>query len=329
MEVISLKASSIRLFADALKDIRLSKNTDGALVIVSHTTRCSSDISANSVQAFILILLEAAQSATADYRMHFLAVAQLLEDRGGVPALLKCTILKTQMAMLVWYDISIALLNRRGCCIPFKYLEALAMCNDSHWTFYTMTGCYAELLLVAHKLCDLAAESGHARPSEFQTQLNEFESQIQQFGCDPLTDNISANVPDLDEAHDKMHGASLWKCTLLLYCARVFRQLPHSDFRVRSLARRVLEHARLIPLTSDGPSKQHLLPILLAAADEQSEQYRSLAVDYIQFWAGQLRFPLWHDALKLLRGVWTAQKENPTEDITLVGFCAGKDYMFG
>lgn len=266
--------------------------------------------------------------------MHFLGVARLLEERGGIPVLLSSAALKAQMAMLVWYDISIALLNKKGCCIPIQYLAALAVCKDRHWTFFSMTGCYNELLLIAHQLCTIVAVpelAKLARDSQRFTQLEQLEQRIHQFGCDPFVDSHCSfeDTHDIDKMHDKMHGANLWRYTLLLYSARTLRRLPGLDLRVQSLARRVLENARAIPMTHNGPSKQHLLPILLAASEERNQEMRAFAIDYMTYWGSELRFPVWEDALDLLKNIWQAQLQNPTRDINLVDFCAGEDYMFG
>lgn len=320
LAIIQHKTSSVSLFSETLKDRHLSKVTDGALVT-----------------AFILIMLEATQNARSEWRMHFQGVARLLEERGGVQALMSATVLKSQMAMLVWYDMSIALVGRKGCCIPYKYLEALTNCNDRYWTFFSMTGCVGELCKIVYEFCVIVAmpdfantPAGRTQVAGLETQLDEFQAPVPEDSMLPPSDLTVASASSMvEEAHGMMHGADVWRHALLLYSARVFRRLPGSSIRVQSLARRVIDHARLIPMSENGASKQLLLPLLLAGSDEQNPLHRQFVVDYIDYWTEKLRFRVWDDAKDVLLDLWEKQRQDPEADITLIDHLNGGEWMFG
>lgn len=136
----------------------------------------------------------------------------------------------------------------------------------------------------------------------------------------------------IDEAHDRMHGAEVWKNALLLYSSRVFHRLDGNHPRLRSLARRVVDHARLIePSPRTGVSKQLLLPLMLAGAEEKGVAQRRFIEDFVEFWHADTRFGVWKDAIGVMRDLWKRQAEEPEKDWCLMSVLADRDegYMFG
>lgn len=319
MAVKHHKTTSLSLLRDGLNNVR-QPDTDGALI----TT-------------LILILLEAMQNAKSDWSMHFKAVARLLEERGGVSSLVFSTVLKPQMAMLIWYDMSIALVGQKECCIPSKYVHALANCNDQYWTFFSLVGCPGELCRIVHRFCTLAATPGYTMTllgagevAGLEQQLHEFQPLIPEalVTLEPgMTPGPTSHM--VDETHERMHSANVWRWALLLYSARVFRRLPGHDVRVQSFARRVIDHARVLPLARDGAAKQLLLPLLLAGSDEKNPMYKQYVVDYMVYWANETRFKVWDDSREVLLSVWHRQEQNPESDFTLLEYLHGGEWMFG
>ena len=383
------KAQSLGLFREALQNSALCENSDGMLLT-----------------AFILVLLEATQTAKSNWSVHFRGIARLLDARGGVEHLVRNTVLQSQLAMLVWYDCSISLVGRRPPCIPSRYMEALVSIDSPGWSFFALTGCISGLVRIVYQFCEIAAKHGYEDTDEGKREIERLEREILDFDqvahvedvldakelnermraasssparqdsveampsaaggkrstarssrqqqqqqkstarieeLDGIDGNDSAGqkkapfsscITDaqIDEAHDRMHGAEVWKNALLLYSSRVFHKLDGNHPRLRSLARRVVDHARLIePSPRTGVSKQLLLPLMLAGAEEKGSAQRRFIEDFVEFWHADTRFGVWKDAIGVMRELWRRQAAEPEKDWCLMSVLADGDegYMFG
>ncbi|BFZ53955.1 hypothetical protein PYCC9005_000986 [Savitreella phatthalungensis] len=354
------KTQSFQLFRQALMDTSLCQQSDGMLIT-----------------AFILVLLEAVQTGRSNWKVHFDGIARLLDARGGVAHLVESTVLQAQLAMLVWYDCSIALVGRKAPCIPPRYMDALCSIDSPGWSFFALTGCVSGLVRIVYRFCELASDDAYRVSPDGRREIADLEDEIEKFDyvanvedileakalADsqartrmPLPGEIADHDPrhldddqddedalyhitdaQVDEAHDRMHGAEVWKHALLLYACREFHGLRGGHPRLRSLARRVVDHARLIePCPRTGVSKQLLLPLLLAAAEEKGAVHRTFIRELAAFWNADTRFGVWTTALEVLDDLWDRQAHDPSKDWSLISILAthrgrdgGDQFMFG
>ena len=185
---------------------------------------------------------------------------QVLEARGGIGLAEQNSTLRSQVAMLAWYDLTAALLSRRGPIFPRCYIEALMRWRlDTEWSLLSLNGCPDSLFLVMYDIASAAAHPDLLTAD----QAAMFEVQLWNAGLD---------VPVAQE--DKFLAGLLdcWRSGLLLYCARIFRSHDKEEAEAtKTLA------AEIICLVADLPAdsamqKQCLLPLVLAGCETGREQ---------------------------------------------------------
>jgi hypothetical protein len=116
------------------------------------------------------------------------------------------------------------------------------------------------------------------------------------------------NTPLLSDYFQVILGDSRPITNILLYTARVFRwkRTGHVPGTVKYLSRVVLEHARSIRKFSTA-QKQLLLPVFLAAAETQNEDYRQFARDYCDWWTKSCGYKMFADVSSYLEDLWHEQ----------------------
>lgn len=233
-----------------------------------------------------------------------------------------------QTTVLIRYDITLALVNKKGCRIPLVYLDALAKCGHEPWQFFALTGCFPQHLLIAYRMCELVARKGYETSIEVRQEALSLEEEILKLECEPHNTYQHASITNHGQEPNAFAGFAIWSNALQYFSRRILRRMASSHPLVTEPGRMVLTHAEGGLLYDRAPLKQYLLPILLVAADAKTDEQRNVARKYIFRWCPRLSVPHWSEASMLLNGVWQAHSERPEEDISFVDFCAGTDYMF-
>jgi hypothetical protein len=193
------------------------------------------------------------------------------------------------------------------------YLEAIIRHGrDDGWDYFKLTGCREDYIIAMIKLAKLAMQNEKAEEMEWlvfdATGVDQVEKILRECPNIPPTYAEAEDEEALEEAQDRYHCEEGWRTGLLLYIARVFRweRTGPVPGTVRYLSRVILDHARSIRRTSTI-QKQLLLPVFLAAAETQSEDYREFAREYCKWWTKACGFKMFADVSLYLDDIWKEQ----------------------
>ncbi|KIW00467.1 uncharacterized protein PV09_07991 [Verruconis gallopava] len=271
----------------------------------------------------ILINFEITQSASAYWGVHLNGARNLLEQSSALQRIAVNSKLRAQVAMLVWWDVTIAFISRRQPRLPQTYLQAVKSCKESNsWSFFTLNGCPIEFVSSMARLAKLASIYEKTLQMEWTT-FNDFPvfaemCQIQAF-VNPehvFLDDLDAHTLDdnVDLKRNRYHCIEAWRNAILLYVYQVF--LPRKDqdnVRKRAyLARSVLDNVRCIP-RSDMIQKQVLLPVFLAGAEVKTDADREFSKQYCTYWSAASRFYHFGSASELLEEIWDEMDKSADE----------------
>ena len=280
--ILRLKSKALSLFASKLEDLSFEGGLSTAL---------------------LLIALDYAESGVSNWIIHLQGAYRILESHGGIALAESRPNVRAQLAMLLWYDVSAALLSRCGPVFPRSYVQALMEWQDDReWSMLALNGLPDGMFLDMHELAQTAA----------LRKNTDFEN------VDAVIDRISAVkiLPGVDRHQASM--CHVWKLFLLLYCARVFprssRLSPaveetveshHEDTNPHSLGMKILGIVAEIPDDSNY-QKQCLLPIIVAACEisAASLPYRKIALRYAEVWKERSGMWVFKSCLQFMGGVW-------------------------
>lgn len=302
--VLNLKAKALSVFATHLNDLSFESAISTTL---------------------LLIALDYAESGVSNWAIHLRGALNVLESSGGIRIAESRQNLRSQIAMLLWYDVTAAMLSRCSPIFPRRYLESLMLWQcETEWSILGLNGLPDGMFL---DMYDLAIAAAH--PDTISTEvLTAFEARI-----------LGA-VPG-DQENRLLHAMSrVWKLGLLLYCQRVLvpfvlddLELPttqsttidaesspsaaavmaldggergESQQNPRRLAIEILGIVAELPPDSNF-QKQCLLPIILAAVEVPScyLPYRKIAIDYCVRWKERTGIWIFDSALEFMSGVWS------------------------
>ena len=291
LETQKHQAKAIHLFSQALEHAPASRLLDTLLILIN---------------------FEATQTASSSWVVHLDGARQILDGTGVAQVCEASPKGRPQIAMLVWWDVTIAFISRRDTRFPATYLQYLANHEtDYDWSFFALSGCPAELVVYMASLAKLAAVFETVVKLEhvsFNTEAVEQTMLAVREWANPA-DASPAEVEqtDCDVAlrRNKYHCIEAWRHSILLYCYRVFSR-PSSPAQLRSithLARVILDHVRCIPET-ELMQKQTLLPVFLAAAEAGDEDTRSFARQYCSHWSATARYHMFTSVDSLLEDIW-------------------------
>ncbi|KAK3641926.1 hypothetical protein LTR56_011027 [Elasticomyces elasticus] len=240
----------------------------------------------------ILVNFEATQTASSAWIVHLSGARRLLEVMGTAQACHSSPKARAQIAMLVWWDVTLACISRRQMSLPISYIEILRDYDGvDGWTFFALNGCPIELVFHMARLAKLAS---------IYEQVIDLEHTTFQDGAvasivdtvrfwnnpeDPTLEEIGVDSSNVASRRHRYHCIEAWRNGILLYCYRVFHR-PADAAHVRvitHLAHLVLDHIRCIPRT-EIVQKQVLLPLFLAAAEAEDETTRDFARTYCAYW---------------------------------------------
>lgn len=170
--------------------------------------------------------------------------------------------LRSQIAMLVWYDLTAALLSRAGPVFPQVYVHAIISWRSEspdQWSNLSLNGCPDDLLVAMHQIASavpLASELDEQEVRALGTILWAILSQ---------PPHEQASSPDAVNKDPIAGMGTCWRLSLFLYLHQVFDLEPGQTSRAK-LANMILELVASMPPNSHC-QKQCLLPIILAGTE--------------------------------------------------------------
>ncbi|KAF2102544.1 hypothetical protein NA57DRAFT_52112 [Rhizodiscina lignyota] len=269
--------------------------------------------------SLLLIGLDYAETALSDWSIHLRGAYRILESSGGIKLAEYNTQLRSQIAQLIWYDTTAALLSRKGPVFPRTYSEALMSWQvDTEWSLLSLNG-YPDIAfldmydIAVAASCTSPLPDGHVTRLEMGLWLARFDSVHQ---------NQDKNITALTDC---------WRLGMLLYCTRVFHQSEASQTKARMLAEEIMWLIHDLPANS-ATQKQCLLPLFLAGCEMDSFRFRSIAIDFCKRWKDKTGLWLFQSALDLMQLVWASMDENPVKDVwwgDIIKPSSGKAYLLG
>ncbi|KAK5122250.1 hypothetical protein LTR85_004160 [Meristemomyces frigidus] len=261
----------------------------------------------------ILVNFEATQTSSSAWRVHLSGARKLLEAMGTLQACQSNPKARAQIAMLAWWDVTLACISRRQMSLPISCIEALRDYDgDDGWTFFALNGCPIELVMHMAHLAKLASIYEQVIDLEHATFQPEAVTRIVDAVRlwknpeDVTLEEVEANDLDVAARRHRYHCMEAWRNGIILYCYRVFnRPADPAQLRVIThLSRLVLDHVRCIPQT-EVVQKQVLLPLFLAAAEAGDRATQDFARSYCAYWSETARYHMFATVSTLLEQIWT------------------------
>ncbi|KIX09738.1 uncharacterized protein Z518_00819 [Rhinocladiella mackenziei CBS 650.93] len=311
LSVLNLKTHALSIFATHLNELSFESGISTSL---------------------LLIALDYADTGFSNWTIHLRGAFRILESNGGIRLAESRPNLRSQIAMLIWYDVTAALISRCGPTFPRRYLEALMMWqSENEWSILALNGLPDGMFLDMYDMAMAAADRESVSPDTVAV----LEAKI-----------LNAEIDGQGNQH-LVQMSQVWKLGLLLYCSRVFsrfqtfsspedcpifQEMTDSSLDADlSPSSRLDPHAlslRILSIVADLPShsnfqKQCLLPIILAACEMSAAEweYRKIAVEYSERWKQKTGIWIFDSGLEFMRGVWAkndavgdAQEEGANEE---------------
>merc|ERR1711939_313818 len=302
LAVLNLKAKALSVFAAHLNDLSIESGISTSL---------------------LLIALDYAETGLSNWTIHLRGALHILESSGGIRLAESRQNLRSQIAMLLWYDVARAMLSRCPPIFPRRYIETLMLWqSESEWSMLGLNGLPDGMFL---DMYDLAIAASHPEELSAET-ISAFEAKI-----------LHATVSNHD--HRQLAAmARVWKLGLLLYCRRVLVPLISGEESARyalendvkpslpvvGLAAKSLHDPHdlaleILRIVADLPpdsnfQKQCLMPIILASVEvpTSNSQYRKIAVDYCERWKDRTGIWIFDSALEFMSGVWSRNDREVT-----------------
>ncbi|KAH8674760.1 fungal-specific transcription factor domain-containing protein [Tricladium varicosporioides] len=263
--------------------------------------------------ALLLMCLDSSQSASGVYNVHLEGVHTIIEAAGGSQELIpRMPKLRSQLAMFIWYDTTIAMISREAPTLPITYLEGIIHHGRlDGWDYFNLCGCRYEFIIAMHKLAKLAMQHEKAQGMDYllfdTTGVDEIEQVLREWPSKvPIYDR---SLPEeiLELQRDRYHCEEAWRYAILLYIERVFRweRGKKGPSTLRYLSRLILDNTRSIRKgTAHSIQKQVLLPVFLAGAELQNSEYREFVREYCEWWTMSCGFKMFKDVYCYLQNIW-------------------------
>lgn len=274
----------------------------------------------------VLFTLDCLTSAFGKWKQHLCRARALLEANGGVEAL-ETPRVQAQVAMLAWWDATLAIISRRGLTLPRRYFDHLYTTEkNADWSFYGLTGCPGSLVKILIDLAELAEQKElslsmrwlhldaapvRAIEAALRTWTNPYAEDDGESSPEPecASDDITATAEEeIHDRCDRFHVSEAWRFALLTFVYRILhwdRRSPPPKALKRT-ARAALDHVRCCRQTSQT-QKQALLPVFLAGSEIQDEETRKSATSYCQWWTIRSRYNMFATVTILLEQIWSDQ----------------------
>jgi hypothetical protein len=260
----------------------------------------------------LLVNFESTQTASSTWAVHIRGAYDIIETIGIETVCRRSSRTRAQIAMLIWWDITIALIARNAPRFPLTYLQTLMIySSEDGWSWVSLNGCPADLVLAMAHLARLASIYERVLGMEWtrfdETPVQRIIDEVERWNNpdERSAHSIGQTKGDVDVHLNRFHCVEAWRRAIQLYAYRVFSR-DQSDSRLDSityLARVILDHVRCIPDTAIV-QKQTLLPVFLAGAESGNEATRDFVRAYCRHWSITARFDMFDSAATLLEHVW-------------------------
>ncbi|EXJ76698.1 uncharacterized protein A1O5_01206 [Cladophialophora psammophila CBS 110553] len=290
--ILRLKSQALSIFASHLNDLSFECGLSTVLLLIG---------------------LDYAETGVSNWNIHLRGAYRILESHGGIRLAESRPNLRSQIAMLIWYDVNAALISRCGPTFPRSYIEALmAWQDDGEWSILGLNGLPDGMFLDMHGLAVAAAHIESADPEALEV----------------FRKNILSTEISMKQGKYQALMSEVWRLGLLLYLARVFPQFHIYDVAAtdhltdidtftllddgaewglepRSVAVQILTMVANIPSHSNF-QKQCLMPIVLAGCEMSSAEWalRKIAIEYSERWKQKTGIWIFDSGLEFMRGVW-------------------------
>ncbi|KIW79804.1 hypothetical protein Z517_06419 [Fonsecaea pedrosoi CBS 271.37] len=290
--ILRLKSQALSIFASHLNDLSFECGLSTVLLLIG---------------------LDYAETGIANWNIHLRGAYRILESHGGIRLAESRPNLRSQIAMLIWYDVNAALISRRGPTFPRTYIEALmAWQDDDEWSILGLNGLPDGMFLDMYGLAVAAADLDSADP----------------YALEAIRRNILGSEVSAKQGKYQALMSEIWRLGLLLYIARVFEPFriynlavadywdevdlftshesaPRGDFEPRAVAIQILTMVAEIPADSSF-QKQCLMPIVLAGCEMSRAEWalRKVAIEYSERWKQKTGIWIFGSGLEFMRSVW-------------------------
>ncbi|KAI2727352.1 transcriptional regulator family: Fungal Specific TF [Penicillium roqueforti] len=260
----------------------------------------------------ILVSIEVCQSAFGAWGVHLNGAQKLITERKDMERGFCDSRMRAQLAMLIWWDTTIALMSRTEPRLPFSLLERLRGFDDSDgWSCFGLNGCPFELISIMARLAKLACIYQRTIQMEWtifnfrpvRTIIAEVKGYVNKEKVE--WDELNDLSEDFNLRRNRYYCIEAWRHAILLYIYHVFTKKP-DDRELRMIdyfSRVILDCVRCMPC-SDTTQKQVLLPVFLAAAEVGDENTRSMVREYCNHWRDVSRIYHFETASSLLDSIW-------------------------
>ena len=198
----------------------------------------------------LLVNFEATQTASSTWGVHLGGAFNIIEGIGIEVVCQRSSRTRAQIAMLVWWDVTIALISRRAPRFPARYLETLLhYSSEDGWSWVSLNGCPVELVMFMARLARLAAIYEKTIDMEWtsfdHTPVRQIMREIPQWkNPDDLAKEAdillppppypaaegphhesgpgSGNDEEPDAQLNRLHCTEAWRKATLLFAYRVF-----------------------------------------------------------------------------------------------------------
>lgn len=215
------------------------------------------------------------------------------------------------------WDITIALISRRGLIFSGSYLDTILACaNKDARPFFRLTGCPADLVFCMASLARLASAHGQSQSLEWTalkaSRVDDLAASLKAW---PNPYCTAGSVNDVQEdrnpAHDRYHCVEAWRNALILYVHQVFKRdlAAGSPAVIPYYTRLILNHIRSITQET-VIQKQVLLPLFLAGCEATEESLRKQAKEFCRFWSQKNGYRMFQDVGDLLEHVWEDRRQS-------------------
>jgi hypothetical protein len=202
----------------------------------------------------LLITLDATQTASSTFGVHLGGAFTIIESVGIDLVCQHSSRTRAQIAMLIWTDITIALIARKPTRFPDRYLKTLLRYSgEDGWSWMSLNGCSVDLVKIMARLTRLAtifekvldmewASFDHTPVRRIIDELCQWKNpedlELASMAMPESPPSSGANAvgsdrpehswTDYDKSDDpdvhinNMHCLEAWRHALLLYAHRVF-----------------------------------------------------------------------------------------------------------
>ncbi|RAH79666.1 hypothetical protein BO86DRAFT_435775 [Aspergillus japonicus CBS 114.51] len=282
----------------------------------------------------ILFTLDCTLSASGTWATHLHRAHSMLEAAGGPGALISPRI-RSQVGMLIWWDVTLALISRQRPIMRQAYLDHLILWEaQDAWSFFDLTGCPGYLIARLYHLAELVQQSEIAASMKWlsfdRTPVLAIEREIRAWinehdasfcsADDEASEPEEVESPadaveeekEFNRRQDAFHCAEAWRWTLLLYIESVFRRdwtktptRQRGRVGLRRPVRKIVDHTRCCRRSSQT-QKQLLLPVFLAGSETLDPDLREFVTDYCAYWSEKSQYSMFDSVPVLLREIWAS-----------------------